>query len=92
MPNIFIAGDIMMIEADVIMGILDNDPTNTTQPVMGHPPAKISDLSLEQFLQRIDESNHNSNRTVKGVKLDFKSIEVFERSTKTIDASYYKVS
>lgn len=51
------------------------------QPVMGHPPANTSDISLEQFLRQILEFNNKNTTTVKkGVKLDFKSTEVFNGS------------
>ena len=46
---------------------------------MGHPPAETSDLSLLDFLRDINEHN-NKSKIKKGVKLDFKSEEVFEAS------------
>ncbi|XP_036345600.1 protein FAM151B-like, partial [Rhagoletis pomonella] len=55
--------DINMIEADIVLGRLNN--TDDELPVMAHPPANSSDLSLCD---------------AKAVKLDFKSIEVFEGS------------
>lgn len=67
-----------MLEADVVMGKL-NDTGNinnfTDIPIMAHPPATESDLSLEEFLNR----NIQSNAT-KGIKLDFKSIDAFQNS------------
>lgn len=81
-----------MIEADIILGtLIDDDPSNL-QPVMGHPPAKVSDISLHDFLQRINEFNSLSGVSMKGVKLDFKSIEVFEMSLEIIDKLYTQVS
>ncbi|KAL6438345.1 hypothetical protein ACFW04_004480 [Cataglyphis niger] len=66
--------DIMMLEADVVMGKL-NTTNQTDIPIMAHPPAVESDLSLENFL----EINIHSNNT-KGIKLDFKSNSAFESS------------
>lgn len=48
---------------------------------MAHPPGNTSDLSLDAFLTQIFQ--FNSEKSVpnkKGVKLDFKSIDVFEGS------------
>lgn len=84
-------GDVMMIEADIILGTLIDDPSNL-QPVMGHPPAQTSDISLQQFLQRINEFNAQTTVSKKGVKLDFKSIEVFEMSLHIIENLYQKVT
>lgn len=76
-----------MIEADIVLGTLTGaNTTNSTNatgiPVMGHPPSNTSDLSLEDFLTTIDTFNTNVTNTTtrKGVKLDFKSIEVFNAS------------
>lgn len=72
--------DIQMIEADIVWGYL-NDET-TPQPVMGHPPAEKSDISLEQFIQKVLDFNtkQTSEKSRKGIKLDFKSTEVFNKS------------
>ncbi|XP_054743276.1 protein FAM151B isoform X3 [Anastrepha obliqua] len=70
--------DINMIEADIVLGKLNN--TGDDLPVMAHPPANSSDLSLMEFLLRILEHNEENIEAAKGVKLDFKSIEVFEGS------------
>lgn len=64
-----------MIEADVITGHLIDESEvegqNTERiPIMGHPPAITSDLSLQEFL---DEWS----KTDKLLKLDFKSTEAF---------------
>lgn len=71
-----------MIEADIVLGTLVNSSTNATLPIMGHPPANTSDLSLEVFLTEVSNYNLDSNHsaTKKGVKLDFKSIEAFQAS------------
>jgi len=73
--------DIQFIEADIVLGTIINDATGTIQPVMGHPPVNISDITLQQFLTKILEFNRQKEESSrKGVKLDFKSIEVFEGS------------
>ncbi|KAJ8976501.1 hypothetical protein NQ317_018445, partial [Molorchus minor] len=79
--------DIMMIEADIVLGTV-NGTTSTTQiPVMAHPPANTSDISLATFLETINAFNTNNatNTTSrKGVKLDFKTLEVFNQSLSII--------
>lgn len=71
-----------MIEADVILGTLTNNSTinGTIIPVMGHPPADKSDLSLDSFLKQVVANKK------KGIKLDFKSIEAFKAAIKDIQA------
>lgn len=68
-----LSGDIMMLEADVLMR---NNMVNGT-PVMAHPPDVDSNLTLESFLIQTTNS-------IKGIKLDFKTIEVVEPSLKMI--------
>ncbi|XP_020281493.1 protein FAM151B [Pseudomyrmex gracilis] len=68
--------DVMMLEADVVMGKLNTSNATNNIPIMAHPPAKESDLSLEDFLNLTISAQNVS----KGVKLDFKSDEVFENS------------
>ncbi|XP_046828102.1 protein FAM151B isoform X1 [Vespa crabro] len=66
--------DIMMLEADVVIGNLNNSISNNTNiPIMAHPPDTESDLSLEEFLS-------SALNSTKGVKLDFKTLDAFERS------------
>ncbi|XP_076239232.1 protein FAM151B [Calliopsis andreniformis] len=71
-------GDIMMLEADVVLGTLNttNDPAtnNQTIPILAHPPDNSSDLSLQNFLNIVTKNG------TKGIKLDFKSIEAFNES------------
>jgi hypothetical protein len=70
-----------MIEADIVYGYLTNDPSRKLQPVMAHPPQEESDISLEGFLlQILDFNNNNTEDNRKGVKLDFKSTDVFNNS------------
>lgn len=68
-----------MIEADIVLGKING--IGTDLPVMAHPPADTSDISLESFLRQIMSFNAEpAIEKMKGVKLDFKSIEVFEGS------------
>ena len=60
---------IMMIEADVIM-----DPVQNI-PIMAHPPANTSDLTLEAFLEHV-----LIHWEEKGIKLDFKQDEAVNAS------------
>uniref|UniRef100_A0A6B2E6H2 Putative conserved secreted protein n=1 Tax=Phlebotomus kandelakii TaxID=1109342 RepID=A0A6B2E6H2_9DIPT len=77
--DITLASSIDMIEADIVLGHLVDDPDGPALPIMGHPPATVSDISLQSFLTQILEYNKNSEK-MKGVKLDFKSTEVFNGS------------
>jgi hypothetical protein len=70
-----------MIEADVIIGKLNNQANGTDMVIMGHPPNTTSDLSLEEFLKKV------TSDTKKGIKLDFKSIEAFETGLLLIQKS-----
>ena len=72
---------VQMIEADIVYGTLFNDSTNELQPIMAHPPNVTSDISLKSFLiQIMDFNNATTKEKQKGVKLDFKSTDVFENS------------
>ena len=62
---------IMILEADILM-----DPVKNI-PIMAHPPATSSDLTLSQFLSKVLAS-----KSARGMKLDFKQIEVVEPSLK----------
>ncbi|CAG9579052.1 unnamed protein product [Danaus chrysippus] len=73
-----LASELSMLEADVVLGHItgkDGPPI----PIMAHPPATTSDLSLGDFLTGVAQYN-NVNAKQKGVKLDFKSIEAFEKA------------
>lgn len=72
-----------MLEADIVLGHIKGSEDGPLLPIMAHPPADVSDLSLADFLTTITEYNKNAER-IKGVKLDFKSIEAFEASQKQI--------
>ncbi|XP_044733011.1 protein FAM151B isoform X2 [Chrysoperla carnea] len=84
------SNDVDMLEADVVLGVLIDNPISKPFPIMGHPPNFISDLSLEKFLLTVFEFNQNQNVT-KGIKLDFKSIDVFEQSLEIINKLYDKM-
>ncbi|XP_065086271.1 protein FAM151B isoform X2 [Ochlerotatus camptorhynchus] len=83
-------GDIDFIEADILLGFLENDANKESEiPIMAHPPATTSDLSLEAFLTHIQAYNTAVQPSkVKGVKLDFKSIGALEKSIGIIGKSY----
>lgn len=79
-----------MIEADVELGKV-KDGDGTIIPIMAHPPTTESDLSLQQFLQRIITHNTDYPCNSKGVKLDFKSIESFDESLPLLISLWPKV-
>jgi len=74
--------EINFIEADIVYGYLLNDTSMLTQlPIMAHPPNITSDISLQEFLRQIwDFNSRVPKEKQKGVKLDFKSTEVFQSS------------
>lgn len=56
------------------------------QPIMAHPPNETSDITLEEFMRQI--RGHNDQLTKderKGVKLDFKSSDVFNSSLEILN-------
>ncbi|XP_060821750.1 protein FAM151B isoform X1 [Bombus pascuorum] len=76
LDNALASDKIMMLEADVTLGILNGTSSNNTQiPIMAHPPATESNLTLEDFLNTVIRQN-----VTKGIKLDFKSIDAFNAS------------
>ncbi|KAF2882075.1 hypothetical protein ILUMI_24078 [Ignelater luminosus] len=86
-------GTVMMLEADIVLGRLNGSSHDSDIPIMAHPPQNISDLSLKDFLQKVQDFNMDNNNTAKkGVKLDFKSIEVFEVSVDFILDLYPKMN
>lgn len=77
---------VMMLEADVIMG---RTPSSTAdEPVMGHPPATTSDLSLTTFLRTVTTYNQDHAATRRGIKLDFKTIDVFEKALDHLKSTF----
>ncbi|XP_052896586.1 protein FAM151B isoform X1 [Anopheles moucheti] len=87
-----LASDIQFIEADISLGYLNDDVNKEHEiPIMAHPPATESDISLETFLTRILQYNREvakETSKVKGVKLDFKSIGAFESAIDIIRSNY----
>ncbi|XP_062549346.1 protein FAM151B isoform X2 [Armigeres subalbatus] len=82
--------DIHFIEADIVLGQVDGNADNQNKiPIMAHPPATTSDISLESFLTQIQVYNNAAeNQKVKGLKLDFKSISALETSISIINDVY----
>ncbi|XP_068150360.1 protein FAM151B isoform X2 [Drosophila tropicalis] len=85
-----LSGDIDFIEADIVLGKINDEGEDL--PVMAHPPATISDITLEDFLNQIKDYNDAHEGAEKGVKLDFKSIEVFEGSLDILDVTIPNMS
>jgi len=71
-----LADSTMMIEADVSLG-------DGNEPIMAHPPANTSDLTLQQFLESVLASTERGKK--KGIKLDFKFLGVVEPSLRQLD-------
>lgn len=69
-----LSGKTMMLDADVLMrnNMVDGNP------VMAHPPAVDSNLTLQTLLEKTTTSLN------KGIKLDFKTIQVVEPTLKMI--------
>merc|ERR1719219_1111620 len=65
----------MMIEADVSAG-------EEGEPIMAHPPDTQSDLSLELFLETVLLATEGGAK--KGIKLDFKSLDILQPSLETL--------
>uniref|UniRef100_A0A1Q3FN09 Putative dhfr-coamplified protein n=1 Tax=Culex tarsalis TaxID=7177 RepID=A0A1Q3FN09_CULTA len=85
-------GNTNFIEADILIGNLENGNPRDQIPVMAHPPATQSNLSLTEFLAKCLQFNQQVEKTqVKGIKLDFKSIEALEKSTDLIKQFYNTV-
>lgn len=73
--------NVMMLEADVTLGRLIG--RDEILPIMAHPPLNESDLSLQQFIERVILAQESKK---KGIKLDFKSTDVFQSSWQIIDS------
>lgn len=77
-----------MIEADVFLGKLTIVGTDDKddQVIMAHGPNEVeSDLSLENFINVFNDYNKDKPAdTVKGIKLDFKSVEAFLRAAEIL--------
>lgn len=77
----------MVIESDVLLGSIVNDETGKRVPIMAHPPARTSDLTFEEYIDTIIRA-----RKKKGVKLDFKQLEVVEECLKLLKKRTAEVS
>ncbi|KAM8960816.1 protein FAM151B [Pelodytes ibericus] len=66
--------DAHMIEADVLLRASAN-----TVPIMAHPPATDSDITLYEWLTEVSSTN-------RGIKLDFKSLEAVQPSMEILQA------
>ncbi|XP_022239977.1 protein FAM151B-like isoform X1 [Limulus polyphemus] len=64
---------VMVLEADISMSTNSRFPV----PIMAHPPAATSDITLEEWLH--EAIPHN-----KGLKLDFKTTEVVEPACRVL--------
>lgn len=83
---VFIIGDVMMLEADVLLGTLvGSGDGSSPMPIMAHPPNKTSDLSLEMFIDKIIKSGRR-----KGIKLDFKTKDAFVASENILEEKFVK--
>lgn len=66
-------GSAQMIEADVLLRGADPE-----EPIMAHPPAKDSDITLQDWLKEVVKSD-------KGIKLDFKSLAAVSQSMSLLE-------
>ena len=68
-----ILGSLMFIEADILIG------SETSSPIMAHPPHTTSDLTFSEFLKELKS-------TSKGLKLDFKDIKAVKPCLEELEA------
>jgi len=73
-----LTGNVMMLEADISLGTTPG--SKDVKPIMAHPPTNTSDLSFGEFIFQV--VNATANGAKKGIKLDFKSIDVVEPALK----------
>jgi hypothetical protein len=71
----------MMLEADVLLRG-QGTANQTDIPVMAHPPAIDSDITLEEWVTQVAP-------TTKGIKLDFKSVDVLEPAMRVLQKFSY---
>ena len=84
----------MMIETDVTLGwVVPTEETDYAfhfssdpEPIMARPPSKTSDLSLQEFLDTV--INYYKP---KGIKLDFKNVDVLDKASAILKARQSKV-
>lgn len=83
-----------MIETDVTLGwVVPTEETDYAfhfssdpEPIMARPPSKTSDLSLQEFLDTV--INYYKP---KGIKLDFKNVDVLDKASAILKARQSKV-
>lgn len=68
-------GPVDFLEADISLGHVVGSENYPQIPIMAHPPDTTSDISLDTWLNTVA-----AKRADKGLKLDFKSLEVLEPS------------
>ena len=44
---------VLMLEADVLNGHIIGNETGDEFPIMAHPPDKVSDISLEMWIDKV---------------------------------------
>jgi len=82
--------EITAIETDILMGhcTFTSNATDCDAPVviMSHPPAKVSDLGMIDFLEMVSNAKENPEAPAVQhvVKLDFKEYEAIEPTLKAI--------
>ncbi|XP_076352893.1 menorin-like isoform X1 [Tachypleus tridentatus] len=76
-----LASDVVFLEADVLLGHVRGKESGPAVPIMAHPPLKTSDVTLEDWIDTVIAS-----RKRKGVKLDFKVLDVLEESLKILQS------
>ena len=47
-----VSAQVMMVEADVMLGTVKGSADPTEVPIMSHPPDKTSDLTFREFLEK----------------------------------------
>ncbi|KAK3863553.1 hypothetical protein Pcinc_030703 [Petrolisthes cinctipes] len=74
---------VMMLEADVLAGTLEDSVDTSPVPIMAHPPDTESDLTLAMWIEAVIAANKEGKK--KGVKLDFKDLSIVQESLKTLE-------
>ncbi|XP_023232018.1 uncharacterized protein LOC111631914 [Centruroides sculpturatus] len=79
--------DINFLEADVSLGDVMGPNPERSVPIMAHPPIVTSDISLQSWIEKVILAE-----TGKGVKLDFKFIEIVEPSLQILKSHENKLT
>lgn len=75
------------LEADISLGHVVGRENLSPMPIMAHPPDTTSDISLDSWLNTVV-----TRKPDRGVKLDFKSLDVLESSLIILKTYSSKVS